>query len=290
MADSAGEQHTRRKAPSTDFHYLEEVGACQILAVRSDTMSVTSVERAFRILGVVGAEPRTLSEIADAVDMPLSTASRFLGSLQGTGAVRRDTDGTYRIGPTIDALAGRPAADPDLLSLAQPHMAQLARLSGETSGVAAALDTTLLHLGQRTFDDAADVIVRDWTGVEVAMHPGCTGLVMMAWWPEARVDTYLAEPLEAFSPVTVTEPEQIRQRLADIRRTGLLWTTDEYARGVTSVAAAVRDAAGDSVAALHVHGPSYRFPKSNRREIEVALLAGVNRMSTALGFAEQIGA
>ncbi len=254
-------------------------------------MSVTSVERAFRILTVIGDEPSSLSEVAEAVDMPLSTASRFLNSLQGTGAIARDSDGTYRIGPTIDSLAGRSRPDPDLLSLAHPHMAHLARLSGETSGVAAALDTTLLHLGQLNFDDDADVIVRDWTGVEVPIHPGCTGLVMMAWWPPAMIDAYLSAPLEAFSPNTVTEPSVIRKRLAQIRRTGLLWTTDEYAQDVTSVAAPVRNAEGAPVAALHVHGPRYRFPDPERRgEIESALLSAAARMSTSLGFTDQIGA
>lgn len=255
-------------------------------------MSVTSVERAFRILAAIGDAPASLSEIADAVDMPLSTASRFLSSLQSTGAVSRDGDGTYRIGPTIDALAGRSRQDPDLLGLAQPHLNHLARLSGETAGIAAAVDTGLLHLGQTNLDIDADVIVRDWTGFEVAAHSGCTGFVLMAWWPDDAVEAYLAQPLESFSEKTVVDPTAIRQRLASIRRSGLLWTTDEYAQGVTSVAAAVRDRNGAPVAALHVHGPSYRFPDTARADdIETALLAGATRMSEALGFSlQQIGA
>ncbi len=43
---------------------------------------------------------------------------------------------------------------------------------------------------------------------------------------------------------------------------GVAWTRDEYAEGITSVAAAIADKDGDVVAAVHVHGPSYRFPAS----------------------------
>lgn len=255
-------------------------------------MSVTSVERAFRILRVVGEEPRTLSQVADAVDMPLSTASRFLGSLHGSGALARDAEGVYRIGPTINELAGREHADPDLLGLAQPHLAALANLSGETSGIAAALGDSILHLGQTNLDVDSDVIVRDWTGFQAPMHSGCTGFVIMAWWPEARLEQYLAQPLESFSDKTMTDPDSIRTRLRDVRRRGVLWSTDEYAQGVTSVAAAVRDHRGNAVGSLHVHGPSYRFPERKKTdELENELRQNAGRMSAALGWTpESIGA
>jgi DNA-binding IclR family transcriptional regulator len=255
-------------------------------------MSVTSVERAFRILRIVGDEPRTLSEVADAVGMPLSTASRFLGSLHGTGALARDADGVYRIGPAISELAGREHTDPDLLGLAQPHLAALANLSGETSGIAAALDDSILHLGQTNLDLDSDVIVRDWTGFQAPMHSGCTGFVIMAWWPDARIDRYLAQPLEAFSADTMTDSSDIRERLRTIRDRGALWTTDEYAQGVTSVAAAIRDHTGAPVGSLHVHGPSYRFPDTQMtNQLETELLQNAGRMSAALGWTpESIGA
>lgn len=255
-------------------------------------MSVTSVERAFRILRVVGDEPRTLSQIAETVGMPLSTASRFLGSLQGTGAVARGTDGVYRIGPAISELAGRERTDPDLLGLAQPHLATLANLSGETSGVATALGDSILHLGQTNLDLDSDVIVRDWTGFQAPMHSGCTGFVIMAWWPTERVDRYLSQQLESFSDRTMTDPKDIRSRLSEIRQRGVLWSTDEYAQGVTSVAAAVRDHRGEAVGALHVHGPSYRFPDTKHtKALEAELLQGAGRMSAALGWIpESIGA
>ena len=71
---------------------------------------------------------------------------------------------------------------------------------------------------------------------------------------------YLAEPLEAFTPRTLTDAGALLERLRDVRRDGHAWVHDEYAVGITSVAAPIADARAEIVAAVHVHGPSYRFP------------------------------
>ena len=45
-----------------------------------------------------------------------------------------------------------------------------------------------------------------------------------------------------------------------IRRDGYTWALEEFDEGISSVAAPVADASGEVVAAVHLHGPSYRFP------------------------------
>ena len=40
-----------------------------------------------------------------------------------------------------------------------------------------------------------------------------------------------------------------------------MWTTGEFDDGITSVAAPVVGPSGAVVAAMHCHGPSYRFPR-----------------------------
>ena len=56
------------------------------------------------------------------------------------------------------------------------------------------------------------------------------------------------------------QPARIKRRLASIRRDGHVWTVGEFDDGITSVAAPVVDAHGATIAAIHCHGPSYRFP------------------------------
>jgi DNA-binding IclR family transcriptional regulator len=59
----------------------------------------------------------------------------------------------------------------------------------------------------------------------------------------------------------VTDAMALRARLARIRADGYAWVRDEFAEGLSSVAAPVV-VGGSVVAAVHVHGPSYRFPPS----------------------------
>jgi DNA-binding IclR family transcriptional regulator len=93
------------------------------------------------------------------------------------------------------------------------------------------------------------------------MHAVSSGLVLLAHFPPAEIDRFLEGPLERFTSRTVTDPGAVRERIRRAQRDGHAWTRDEYAEGITSVAAAIANEEGEVVAAVHVHGPSYRFPE-----------------------------
>jgi len=89
--------------------------------------------------------------------------------------------------------------------------------------------------------------------------------------PGNPADGPLAEPLAAMTPRTIIEPDALRERLRTVALGGFAWVHDEFAEGISSVAAGIADASGEVVAAVHVHGPSYRFPPPGRD-------AGVGRL------------
>lgn len=245
-------------------------------------MTVTSVERAFLLLRAVPASDGTLSGLSRETGLPVATVSRLMNALEQAGAVLRNHK-TYRIGPAVVELAGDEPAAYDLLALATSHLSALAAETLETAGIAESAGTDLIHLGQ--IETEHDVSVRDWTGFRAPAHSGAIGFVLMAHWDEPAIDRYLGLDLEAFSPHTLTDPGAIRDRLGAIRATGWCWSTDEYALGVTTVAAPVLDRDGDAVAALHVHGPSYRFPGGRDREvIGASVRSRADAISAVLGF------
>jgi DNA-binding IclR family transcriptional regulator len=107
--------------------------------------------------------------------------------------------------------------------------------------------------------------------------------VFLAAMAPAELDAALRGPLERFTPATIVDSAALRRVMREVIRDGVAWTADEYAEGITSVAAPVVDAAGEVVAAIHVHGPSYRFPGEQPRDrVEEALRAAATRVSGRL--------
>ena len=102
--------------------------------------------------------------------------------------------------------------------------------------------------------------LRDWTGTRLPMHTVSSGLVLLAAMRPAEIERYLARPMERLTAATVIDPALVRERLRRTALDGFAWTVDEVADGISSVAAPVADAEGEVVGALHVHGPTYRFP------------------------------
>jgi DNA-binding IclR family transcriptional regulator len=223
------------------------------------SVGVQSVERALGILRVLSTGPARVTEIATRTRLPKSTVSRLLSTLEGLDAVEQDgAGGPYRLGPLVLEIAGTVGPARALPEIARPFLLELSLLMGEAAGLSVLEGNMVRYLAQTT--PADEVQVRDWTGEAVPVHVTPSGLVMLAFAPEPQVEKVLAEDLVVYTPTTVTDPDTIRERLAEIRATGTVWLLGEFAIDANSVAAPVLGADGSPIAAIHSHGPSYRFP------------------------------
>jgi DNA-binding IclR family transcriptional regulator len=209
--------------------------------------------------------PIGVTEVAQRVGLPKSTAARLLTALWHEGAVEQEPGGTrYRLGPRIADFATRHVPTRDLVAVARPPLAELATAVGEVAGISVP-DGRVVHYVDQV-GTAHQVQVRDWTGSRVPMHAVPSGQVMLAALPPEALDRFLAAPLEAYTPATIVEPGALRERLAAIRADGHAWVRDEFADGIASVAAPITGPDGTAVGAVHVHGPSYRFPAPGTRQ------------------------
>jgi len=243
--------------------------------------SVQSVDRAFAVLRQVASTPGGISEVARAVDLPVSTVARLLGTLESLGAVVRIGDsGSYGIGAGIRELAATANASEMLVARAHPLLAALVAQTGETSGLSVLEGEEVAYLDH--VETANEVTLRDWTGERLPLHVVSSGLVLLAAQPPAFVAAYLARPLVRLTGATMIQPARLERRLATIRRQGHVWTTGEFDDGITSVAAPVVDAQGVTIAAIHCHGPSYRFPARDDADVISAHVVDVARKLGAM--------
>lgn len=241
---------------------------------------VQSIERAFAVLGVLMDGPIGVTEVAARVGLPKSTAARLLTSLEREGAVEQvPGDTRYRLGPRMAVLAAGLRDRRGLVAIAHPALVALADEIGEAAGLSVA-DGVMVHYVDQV-DSPNPVQVRDWTGTRIPLHAVSSGHVFLAHLPAPAIARFLSYPLERFTSRTLTDAGSLLERLREVRREGHAWVRDEFADGITSVAAPVAGRDGEVVAAVHVHGPTYRFPASGQ---EAAIATSVR------GAAAQVGA
>ena len=244
--------------------------------------TVQSIDRAFAVLRSLTGGPAGVTQLAEQVELPKSTVSRLLSTLEELGVVEQViAGGNYRIGPGLIEIATAVMPGRSLVAAARPHLVELARRTGEAAGLSVP-DGRMVHYVDQA-DSDNQVQVRDWTGERIVMHAVSSGLVFLAWAEPSFVDAYLRGPLQAFTSRTITDPATLRRRLAEIHEVGYAWIYEEFADGANSVAAPIRNQRGDVIAAIHSHGPAHRFPGTRSAdEVGALVVASADRLRTAV--------
>lgn len=243
--------------------------------------SVQSIERAFALLQRLASGPAGVTELAERVELPKSTVSRLLSTLEQLGAVEQvSAGGPYQIGQLMVEIVTAVLPRRGLIERAHPHLVELTRSTGEASGLSIRAGGNVHYVDQVESDNP--VQVRDWTGTRAPLHAVPSGLVLLAHAPAGDQHDYLSRELVAFTARTVTDPHRITQRLESIRRVGYTWVYEEFSEGINSVAAPVHDANANVIAAIHAHGPAYRFPGDKAEEFGAKVAETARQVEASL--------
>jgi DNA-binding IclR family transcriptional regulator len=208
--------------------------------------------RLLAVLDAFGPQQRSLSlsEIARRAGLNLSTAHRLVCELARWGALERGPGGRYSIGLHLLELA---ALSPRGLGLREAAFPYMDELHHRTRGN--------VHLGVR---DGVEVVYVETIracathptngrmGDRWPMHVTGTGLVLLAFGERELQERVLGGPLERFTPLTVTDPAQLRRELAQIRRSGFAVARGRITLPDVVVAVPVYDQLGGVAAAISV--------------------------------------
>src|SRR5215212_9266886 len=254
----------------------------------SMSSGVQVIRRSFAVLRALENGPLGVSEVAVASRIPKSTAARLLAALAAEGAVEQvPGERRYRLGPDLHAIASGLGETWDIVAIARPVLVDLATELREAAGVSIRDGWTVQYVDQVEPPDPNPVAVRDWTGTRIPLHAVSSGQVFLAQLAAPVLARYLAETPERFTRQTLVTAAALLERLREVRRDGHAWARDEYAAGISSVAAPIADARAEIVAAVHVHGPSYRFPSPGE---EGSVAAAVRTAAAQIGSRLRAGA
>ena len=216
---------------------------------RPDARSSVS-SRLFAVLGCfdLARQVLSLTEIADATGLPLSTARRLIVELVRWGALERLADGRYRIGTRLWCVGILAAVQRELGDVAAPFLQELSASTGTSAQLVVLDGFDALCVGEVAGPDA--VPPRTVVGGRLPLHATAVGKVLLAHSSPALLAGVVSRGLERRTPRTIVEPGRLAASIREVRSTGVGRSQEEMTLGAASVAAAVDTSAGAPRAAL----------------------------------------
>jgi DNA-binding IclR family transcriptional regulator len=215
---------------------------------------VPGLARGLKILALFGrARPRvTPPEMARELEIPRSTVHRLVGTLEAMGFLKRvDGGGAYELGPAILTLGFEYLGSLDIVRLSEPALELLHEDTGLSAHLAVRNGTEIVYLSRHA--RRATVFSNVTVGTSLPAHATSMGRILLADLTPAELRTlYGRSPLRAYTEDTPTTLAALEAILIEDRLCGYVIGTSLFERGVTSVAAPVRDRTGRTVAAINV--------------------------------------
>jgi IclR family acetate operon transcriptional repressor len=248
--------------------------------------SSTAVDRALNILELVVENGRGLtnSEISSRLEIPKSTASYLLRTLEQRRYLRRDeSSGRYTIGIKVVGLAKDAAEFVDLREAARSVMEKLVDRTRLTAHLA------VLDHGRAIYIHRAEIPgflrINTWVGKDLAVHSTAVGKILTAPLGEEELRSILnTHGMEAKTPRTLTTPEAFFEELARVRAQRYAVDDEENSLNVRCVAAGVYGGDGRLKAALGLTGASSQLTPENQEETARAVIKAALLISRELGY------
>jgi DNA-binding IclR family transcriptional regulator len=251
--------------------------------------TLSTVRNAARLLkAFLSREPELgVSELSRRLGIGKSNVHRLLSTLVAEGLVEQDPrTGGYRLGLVTFELGEAVRVHMDLHAAAGPVLAQLRDQTGESAQVGVLDGFEVVYVDR--LESAHSLRLFTETGRRVPVHCTSSGKVLMAHRPEPDREKYLANAeLTALTPASITDADQLRDELVAVRARGWAQSVNERENGVASIAAPVRDARGDVVAAISIGAPTTRFGAIPRRRFAAAIMEAGEAVSRRLGWAPE---
>ncbi len=224
-----------------------------------------------------------IREIAQRLQVPVSTAYRFVRTLRYKGLLEQDpATRKYQLGLPLLALEAAVLRHLDVRRVALPHMEALAQSCQET--VQLTLRREFQGVCIEVVESPEPLRVAPARGQSLPLHSGALVKVILAFLPKAEIDRYFTGgPLHRFTPNTITNSGRLRQELDRIRRRGYAVSTQEVYLGAAGIAAPVFESSGKVVASLGVSGPLHRLTAAKIVEIAPEVLRSAEKVSAELG-------
>lgn len=239
---------------------------------------VQSVSRALDLLEALGGRKHGVgvSDLSEALGVPLPTVHRLLATLASRGYARQDpVSRKYTLGSKVVNLGN--AANELYVAWVHPFLTELVDIAGETANFAILENDHSVYVAQ--VPSSHSVRMHREVGSHVLPHCTATGKVLLAFRPRDVGKRILsAHGLPRMTDRTITDPDRFFAELDTVAEQGYALDEGEREVGACCVAVPVFGVGG-SLAAMSVSGPSARLDRVTRSRIVPEMLRIAARAS-----------
>ena len=192
----------------------------------------------------------SLSDVARRADITRAAAGRFLRTLEALGYVRSDGK-QFALTPLVLELGFSYLSALSLPEIVQPHLERLSREVNESVSAAVLDGTDIVYVARVPTRRIMNVHIT--IGTRFPAYATSMGRVLLAGLPDVDAqDVLQTSAIEALTERTVTDPDQLWARVAQVREHGWSLVDGELESGLLSVAAPLRGRGGQVVAAVNI--------------------------------------
>lgn len=224
-------------------------------STESNGKRLQTVARAARVLQELAAAEGTvaLGTLSARVQLGKSTTHLILATLIDAGLVEHGPEkGSYRLGLAALELGAAALNQHGLGVMLSPPMEALAAATREAVSLSVANQGTALLVHRFETDQILRASIR--VGARMPLHASASGRCLLAYMPASAQADSIAQ-----LGLTKDEKLQLLKSLDQIQQRGYDVQQDEWALGVSAIAAAVLDPQRSIVAALSISAPTTRF-------------------------------
>lgn len=229
----------------------------------------------------------TLSDIAERVGLPRSTAHRLLQLLRSQGFVDEENR-QYSPGSELHRVAALLAARMPLVHLAMPILRRIVDECDETAILGVYQRDRRNMVFAAKVDSAQPVRYMLDLNVPKTLLWGATGRAILAFLDDDEIDRILAANTEPSADGNIQiDRDQLHAELATIRHDGYALSRGQRIAKAVGIAAPFFYADGSAAGDIALTIPEFRFNARKRTHFVTLIREGAQEMSDALGHGHQ---
>ncbi|WJH37426.1 IclR family transcriptional regulator [Paenibacillus sp. CC-CFT747] len=198
-----------------------------------------------------------VTELSKQLELSKGAVHKLLMTLESEGFIKQNKENKlYSLGYTLLELGNQVLRNHNLTDFAKPYLEKLADQTQELVCLCVRDGYDAIYVYKEESKHPIRFNVDAFR--RFPLYATSAARVILAFQSEALIDDVLSSEIRTYTPSSMRNPAEIKERLISIRQAGYEISSNMRNEGVTGIAAPLRDTNGSVDASISIIGPSDR--------------------------------